>query len=92
MTDLLADPEPTAAVRARLDLLQRQARNVDERLRRLDLKLHQVQKIGAPGDEPRAGHRGCQRGGDGFGFPDVVEVPHDSTFAAASRIASTMLG
>jgi len=34
---------------------ERQARDVDEMLRRLGLDLHQVQKVGAAGQEPGAG-------------------------------------
>ena len=48
-----ADPQP--AVRQLLDLLQRQAADVDQVRRLLDLELHQVEQVGAAADELGAG-------------------------------------
>jgi hypothetical protein len=43
------DAEATAG--KRFDLVERQAVDVDDLLRTLDVQLHEVEKIGSPGDE-----------------------------------------
>jgi hypothetical protein len=48
------------------DLVERQAVDVDQVLWGLDLQLHQVQQIGAAGDEPGAGRAHCRRGSFGW--------------------------
>ena len=46
-----------AALRRRLDLVEAKAVHIDQVRRRLDLELHQVEQVGAAGDELRAGVR-----------------------------------
>ena len=56
-----ADAQP--ALRRRLDLVEREAVHVDQVRRRLDLQLHQVEQVGAAGDELGAWvARGSRRG------------------------------
>src|SRR5205085_8626330 len=74
-----------------LDAVQRQRVHVDEVRGRLDLQLHQVQQVGAAGDELRgrmARHRSGGFGGRVGAF--VGEGLHVRT-PATSEIASTML-
>ena len=56
--------DPQAAIGASLDLVEREAVDVDQVRRRLDLELHQVEQIGAAGDEAcaPARARGRRRG------------------------------
>ncbi len=53
----LLSPSPRCAGRRRpsLDLAERQAADVDQVRGPLDLQLHQVEQVGAAGQEPRAG-------------------------------------
>jgi hypothetical protein len=86
-------PDAEAAVGGRRDLVETQAVDVDQMLRRLDLQLHQVEQIGAARDELGARHAGrgarglLGRGGAliGEGLHAVRSVP------ATSWIASMML-
>ena len=57
-----------AAVCRHLDLVQRQAIDVDEMRRRLDLEFHEIEKVGAAGDELGAVDACCGRGGFGREF------------------------
>src|SRR3546814_8194306 len=84
-----ADAEP--AVSGGFDPVERQAANVDEVRRCFYLELHEVEEVGPPGDEARAGHasEGGGRGGGRVG-PLIGEAPHAST-PATSVIASMML-
>ena len=52
VADQRADAQ--AAVRRRLDLVEAEAVDVDQVRRRLDLELHQIEQVGAAGDELRA--------------------------------------
>ena len=58
-----ADPQP--AFRRRLDLVEAEIVHVDQVRRRLDLQLHQVEQVGAAGDE--LGALDARRRGGGFG-------------------------
>ena len=80
-----------AAIRRLLDGLERQARNVDQPRRPFDVFLHQIDQIGAAGDEFRLGVGGDQayRVGDVMGA-GVMEIDHDRPIACSS--AATMLG
>ena len=79
------------AVRGFLDLVQRQPRDVDQPRGPFDIFLHQVDQVGAAGDEFRArvagdlshrvGHVAC---------PSVLEIDHD--WPIACSIAATMFG
>ena len=84
-----------AAVRGLLDGLERQPRNVDQPRRPLDVLLHQIDQVGAAGDEFRRGVGGDQadRVGDVVGA-GIVEIDHDRPIARcmACSIAATMLG
>ncbi len=53
--------DPQSAVVRRLDPVEAEAAHVDQMRRRLDLELHQVEQVGAAGDEARA--RGAREGG-----------------------------
>ena len=79
------------AVRRLLDLVQRQPRDVDQPRRALDILLHQVDQVGAAGDEfrRRIGGDLAHRVGDVAGAR-VLEVDHDCPIAC--WIAATMLG
>src|SRR3546814_20769575 len=79
------------AVSGGFDPVERQAANVDEVRRCFYLELHEVEEVGPPGDEARAGHasEGGGRGGGRVG-PLIGEAPHAST-PATSVIASMML-
>jgi hypothetical protein len=84
-----ADPQPAAG-----DLLHRlegQSRDVDQTGRPLHVHLHQINEIGAAGDEFCAWIGGdlAHRVGD-VGGPRVLEVNHDCPIAC--RIAATMFG
>ena len=84
-----------AAVRRLLDGLQRQPRDVDQPRRALDIVFHQVDQVGAAGDElrRRIGRDLPHRVGDVVGAR-VLEIDHDLPPIAliACWIAATMLG
>jgi hypothetical protein len=85
--------DPQAAVRRFLDPLERQLRDVDQPRRPFDVLLHQVDQIGAAGDEfgvrIRAGaaHRIRDVGG-----ARVFETDHARAPFITCRIAATMFG
>ena len=83
--------DPQAAARGLLDLLERQPRDVDQPRGPLDVHLHQVDQIGAAGDEfgRRVGGDLAHRVGDVAGAR-VLEIDHDCPIAC--WIAATMLG
>ena len=67
-----------AAVAGLLDGLERQARNVDQPRRPLDVFLHQIDEVGAAGDEFRLGVGRDQADGVGDIIgAGVVEIYHD---------------
>ena len=73
--------------------VERQAADVDQVGRLLDLELHQVEQVGAAADELRAGlwtPRPTAAGG--VRRPLVGEGPHRRPPSATSRIAATMFG
>src|SRR5580700_6124307 len=74
------------------DAAERQRIDVDEMRRRLDLKLHEIDQIGAPGNELgcRLGRR-CAGRCDTAG-PIVAKRFHVRPPSTTSRIAATMLG
>ena len=75
------------------DLVERQAADVDEMRRRLDLELHQVEQVGAAGDELGAGlARPRQPRPRGVVGAFVGEGLHALASPATSRMAATMLG
>ena len=79
----------------RLDLVERQAVHIDQMGRRLDLELHQVEQVGAAGDEAAARRPHCRRRGFGRGARAFVgEGLHALLPAfgmpATSEIASMM--
>jgi hypothetical protein len=83
-----AGADPDAAGVGRLDAVEREAGDVDQQLGRLDAELHQVDQVGAAGEE--GGRRGAGHRLDGsrrVGGPFVGEPSH----RAMSRIAGTML-
>ena len=83
-----------AAARRLLDAVERQPRDVDQPRRALDIVLHQVDQVGAAGDELRARVGGdlAHRVGD-VGGARILEVDHDCLpCAIACWIAATMLG
>ena len=71
-----------AAVRGFLDALERQPRNVDQPRRPFDILLHQVDQVGAAGDEFRAriGGDPAHRVGNVAGAR-VLEIDHDCPIA-----------
>jgi hypothetical protein len=73
------------------DAVQSETIEIDEVRRFLDLQLHQVEKIGASGDEARVGPQGGFHRIGGAGCAMILERPHD-LFSATSRIAAIMLG
>ena len=75
-----------------LDLVERQPRDVDQLGRPLDIHLHQIDQIGAAGDEFRARARGhlAHRVGDVAGAR-ILEADHGCA-SIACWIAATMLG
>ncbi len=80
-----------AAVRGFLDGLERQARNVDQPRRAFDVLLHQVDQVGAAGDEFRRRiGRDLAHGVGNVAGARVLEIDHDCPIAC--RIAATMLG
>ena len=81
-----------AALRRRLDLVERQAVDVDQVRGRLDLQLHQVEQVGAAGDElaRRACAATAAAASAGRCGALVGEGLHART-PATSVIASTML-
>jgi hypothetical protein len=81
-----------ASVSCVFDLGKRQARDVDQVSGRLDFDLHQVEQVGATGDELRAWLGDRPQGTGGIGGPFVAEGFHPALFPAASRMAATMLG
>ena len=80
-----------APVRRLLDGLERQARDVDQLRRARHLVLHQVDQVGAAGDEFRS-RIGCNlsHGVGDVGCPRVLEVDHDRPITC--WIAARMLG
>ncbi len=80
-----------AALRGLFDTGERQQADVDEMRRRLDLQLHEIDEVGAAGDELGRG-LGCRCAGrrDAAG-PFVAERLHVRPPSATSRIAATML-
>jgi hypothetical protein len=75
-----------------LHRLERQVSDVDQPRRPLDLLLHQVDQIGAAGDEfrLRVGGGAAHRVGD-VACTRVCEIDHDR-LSMTSRIAATMFG
>jgi hypothetical protein len=68
-----------AAVGGAFDLVEAEAVDVDQVRGRLDLQLHQVEQVGAAGNEARAGQCGCRVRQPASGRRDafVGEGPHD---------------
>ena len=99
VADLRADPEPAVAL---LDRVEAEPRDIDQHRRRLDLQLHQVEQVRAPGDELGIGRaRGERGGGARIGGAGISEGFHSaasrvtaaaSSAAWTSAIAATMLG
>jgi hypothetical protein len=86
-----ADAQP--ALPGRLDPVHAGAVDVDQMGRRLDLQLHQVEQIGAAGDEARALMLGRGAGRLGrIGGSYIGEGLHAFSLPATSRIAATMFG
>ena len=85
-----ADAQP--AVRGLLDGLERQPRDVDQPRGAFDILLHQIDQVGAAGDEfrRRIGRDLPHRVGD-VGGARVLEIDHDCR-SIACWIAATMLG
>ena len=87
--------DPQAATGRFLDRVERQPRDVDQARRVLDLIFHQVDKVGAPGNEfgLRVGCDLTQRVRN-VGSPRVLKIDHDlpPIAAIACWIAATMLG
>ena len=83
------DPQPTFG--GALDLVEREAVHVDQMRRRLDLELHQIEQVGAAGDELRT--RNPRRGGRSFGrcASTFISEGLHACLPATSVIASTML-
>ncbi len=80
-----------AAVARLFDRLERQARDVDEPRRTLDLLLHEIDQVGAAGDEFRLRIGGDPAHGVGdVGGARVGKIDHDRPIAC--WIAATMLG
>ena len=75
-----------------LDVVERQPRDVDQPRRALDILLHQIDQVGAAGDElrRRIGRDLAHRVGD-VGGARVLEIDHDLA-SIACWIAATMLG
>jgi hypothetical protein len=65
-----------AALRRLFNAIKRQATDVDELRRRLDLQLHEVDEIRAPGDELGRGPGGRCAGGRDLVRPFVAERFH----------------
>src|SRR6185437_15603835 len=84
-----ADAQP--AVRRLLDLVERQAVHVDQVRWGLDLQLHQVEKVGAPGDEFGALDAGRGSRGLGGGMGALVGEGSHVLPPATSVIASMIL-
>jgi hypothetical protein len=93
--------DPQAAVASVLDLVERQTRDVDQPRRARDVLLHQVDQIGAAGDEfgGRVGRDPAHRVGDvaGARIFEIVHRPASPGFSPAlpdstASIAATMLG
>jgi hypothetical protein len=82
-------PDPQAAALV-LDLVQRQAGDVDQPARLLDLVLHQVDQVGTAGDEACAVAEGLHRLRHRAGA-DVIEAVHRAPPCMTSSMASTML-
>ena len=73
------------------DLVEREAVHVDQMRRRLDLQLHQVEQVGAAGDELGARDARGGRGGLGGRLRALVGEGLHACLPATSVIASTML-
>jgi hypothetical protein len=83
------DAKPSAG--CFLDLVERQLGDVDKLGRPLDIHLHKIDQIGAPGDElrTRAIRHEAHRFGDAVGTR-ILEADHSRPIAC--WIAATMLG
>jgi hypothetical protein len=84
--------DPHAASRRRLDRVETKPVDVHKVGRRLDLQFHQVEKVGAAGDE--FGARLCSDSLDGIfrtRRPFVGKIFHAGT-PATSQMAATMFG
>jgi hypothetical protein len=79
------------SARCFLNDLERQARNIDQPGRAFDILLHQIDQVGAAGDEFRPGSVGDlpHRIGDVAG-PRVLEIDHACSIAC--WMAATMFG
>ena len=74
-----------------VDGFERQPRDVDQPRRALDVLFHQVDQVGAAGDEFRRGiSRDLPHRVGDVGGPRVLEIDHDCPIAC--WIAATMLG
>ena len=83
-------PDAKAAACGLLDLVERKPGDVDQLRRPLDVHLHQVDQIGAAGDEFRPRARGHLAHGVGdIRRTRILEVDHDCPIAC--WIAATML-
>jgi hypothetical protein len=80
-----------AAIARCLDAVQAQRIDVDEMGGRLDLQLHQVQQIGAPGDEARIGALRDRGGGLGRRAGALEAEGFHAAPPATRVIASAML-
>ena len=80
-----------AAVGRRFDLVERQSVDVDQMRRRFDLELHQIEKIGAAGNEFGAGDARGRGGSLGGRVRALVGEGFHACLPATSVIASTML-
>ncbi len=82
-------PDPHAALRQRLDLVERQPGHVDKQVGARDAELHVVDEVGAGAEKRRTrAARDPRHGTRGVGGALVFKRVHD---AAAARIAATML-
>ena len=84
-----ADAQP--ALGRRFDLVEREAVDVDQMRRRFDLELHQVEQVGAAGDELGALDARGGRRSLGGRFRALVGEGFHACLPATSVIASTML-
>jgi hypothetical protein len=79
-----------AAIRRLLDLVERQAVDIDQARRRLDLQLHQVEQIGPAGDDFCAGLDGG--GGVRNRVSALVSEGSHVAIPSACLMAATILG
>jgi hypothetical protein len=81
-----------AVLRRFFDAAERQRVDVDEMRRRLDFELHEIDEVGAAGDELRGRFgRRCTGRCDAVGS-FIAKRFHERPPSATSRIAATMLG